>query len=313
MPGVSVRLQDDLRKSVCFLGVQEGDPKDNKILCLGTAFLVFYKDIHYMVTAKHVAEGLGDDPFLVRLNKADGSSTNIGFDLTIDPFVWRTHPNQTVDLAAMAFPYGFHQAGFDCLYVPEWMFATRENTIGIETDQAMRGIDIGDFCYTIGLFRRVSGNKRNLPVVHFGTIAMIPSDEELIPVRGRPPQNELKLVEAYLVESQALEGLSGSPVFVRLPTALASQSYNNRQGDSFHPLAFRMDPLLLGVWQSSWDAPATDILTAGRGMRVPLGMGVVVPIQKLIELFETDDACAEREKIANNKKLHEASIEDGST
>jgi hypothetical protein len=224
MPGVSVRLQDDLRKSVCFLGVPTGDSKDNDILCRGTAFLVYYKDVHYMVTAKHVAEGLGDRPFLVRLNKADGSSTNIRFDLTERAFVWQTHNNQTVDLAAMAFPGGFNRAGFDCLYIPEWMFATTENVRGTETDQDIRGVGIGDFCYTIGLFRLVSGKKRNLPVVHFGTVAMMPSDDELIPVRGLPPERELKMVEAYLVESQALEGLSGSPVFVRLPTALGTHS-----------------------------------------------------------------------------------------
>jgi hypothetical protein len=43
-------------------------------------------------------------------------------------------------------------------------------------------LGVGDFTYTIGLFRLMSGERRNLPIVHFGTVAMVPGDEK-IPVR----------------------------------------------------------------------------------------------------------------------------------
>jgi hypothetical protein len=74
----------------------------------------------------------------------------------------------------------------------------------------------GSFTYTVGLFRLMSGEKRNLPVCHFGTIAVLPGDEK-IPVKDwrDPEKKRLIFVEGYLVETHSLSGLSGSPVFVR--------------------------------------------------------------------------------------------------
>jgi hypothetical protein len=82
------------------------------------------------------------------------------------------------------------------------------------------GVGIGDFCYTVGLFRVLSGNKQNLPVVHFGTIArpIYGPDEEPIPIKDwRDPDGKKTIqANAYLIESQSLSGLSGAPVFVRV-------------------------------------------------------------------------------------------------
>src|SRR5437764_14482248 len=81
-------------------------------------------------------------------------------------------------------------------------------------------VGIGDLTYTVGLFRLLSGNKRNLPIVHSGIVSMMPSDER-IPVRDwRPPHGRI-FVEGYLVETGSLEGLSGSPVFMH-PTITVS-------------------------------------------------------------------------------------------
>lgn len=77
-------------------------------------------------------------------------------------------------------------------------------------------IGVGNFTYTIGLFRLLSGEKRNLPVCHFGTIAMLPGDERIPVTDWTDPDGRRRiLVEGYLVKSQSLNGLSGSPVFVR--------------------------------------------------------------------------------------------------
>ena len=35
-------------------------------------------------------------------------------------------------------------------------------------------IDVGDLCYTVGLFRFIFGKKTNLPLVHSGNIALFP-------------------------------------------------------------------------------------------------------------------------------------------
>jgi hypothetical protein len=101
------------------------------------------------------------------------------------------------------------------------------------------GIGIGELTYTIGLFRLMSGAMRNLPVVHFGSIAMVP--DERIPVQDWRDRNKTFEVEGYLVETQGLEGLSGSPVFVRQSVIrpLVSTQFMNEHPESLDYLFFR--------------------------------------------------------------------------
>jgi len=59
------------------------------INCIGTGFLVQFNHVGYLVTARHVAEELGGDPFLVDLNsknrdgvnKIAGDEVDLGEDL----------------------------------------------------------------------------------------------------------------------------------------------------------------------------------------------------------------------------------------
>jgi hypothetical protein len=96
-----------------------------------------------------------------------------------------------------------------------------------------------------------------------------------------------------LVETQGLEGLSGSPVFVRqsvirplVPPRLISEHPESL--DQFFFRAPRDSVLLLGLWQASWDAPAGQVLAAGREKRVPVGMGIVVPAAKIKETLDLE-------------------------
>ncbi|HEX3677584.1 MAG TPA: hypothetical protein VHU79_09375, partial [Sphingomicrobium sp.] len=63
-------LAEDIRRCVVFIG--HGD-EDHFRSC-GTAFLLGYKGSLYLITARHVAQALGDDPFAFRINKTDGTS-----------------------------------------------------------------------------------------------------------------------------------------------------------------------------------------------------------------------------------------------
>src|SRR5262249_24705259 len=136
-----------------------------------TGFLMLYDDFPHLVTARHIAKFAANDPFLVRLNRVDGGADNI----PIDGANWRYHPNDsTVDVAVIPFDVR-KESGHECFYIPENELMTPER---LERER----IGIGDFCYTVGLFRLLAGQKRNLPVVHFGTIARMPEGEK-IPVR----------------------------------------------------------------------------------------------------------------------------------
>jgi hypothetical protein len=69
-------------------------------------------------------------------------------------------------------------------------------------------------------------------------------------------------------------------------------------GEKVDVLLPRKDIGLLGVWQGAWDAPPDEAHAKiiGSNVRVPIGMGVVVPCSKILEILEMPDAKEDREK-----------------
>jgi hypothetical protein len=303
-PGFYVRIADDLRKTVVFFGFEDITPGKGGINCVGTGFLVQYDGLGHLVTAKHLAKQLGNDPFLIRINKHDGTSEN----LHADGAKWAEHPDPLVDVAAI--PFNISQSrGHQAIYLPSSMMLTNE---ALATDP----IHVGDLTYTIGLFRYMSGERRNLPVVHFGSIALMPSDEK-IPIRDwrDPDGKRIIKVEGYLVETQAMPGLSGSPVFARAtvsmsripPQVLVDPRFP--MTEAMFALSPRADVRLLGMWQSSWDAPPDEVMAiqAGKAVRVPVGMGIVVSAQRIEEtLLQLKDF----QDMVKTKRAEEAATPD---
>jgi hypothetical protein len=70
---------------------------------------------------------------------------------------------------------------------------------------AHHDLGVGDEVFITGLFTKVTETTKNIPIVRTGTVAMMPGEE--IPFGNN-------LIEAYLIESRSIGGLSGSPVFV---------------------------------------------------------------------------------------------------
>lgn len=318
-PGFYMRIDEDLRKSVVFLGIADDTPGNGGIHCCGTGFLIGYDTVGYLVTAKHVAQQLNGIPFLVRVNKKDHTSENIH----ADNVNWFFHPDPSVDVAVIQFHFSRTKTDYDVLYFPDSVLAVGDQ-IQRDAVKAHGTIGIGDLTYTIGLFRLMSGEKRNLPIVHLGSIAMVPQDEK-IPVKDWNNPDKRIFVEGYLVETQAIQGLSGSPVFVRrtltmpsVPITMLPNLTTQQQIDFFNnsyvsaPQTFVH---LLGIWQSSWDAPPDEIMAvqSGRNVRVPVGIGIVVPAQKIIETLELEELVDMRKKIKEtreNKAVLEAATTD---
>src|SRR5258708_5720460 len=71
-----VRIADDLRKSVVFFGFPDSAPNTGGIACVGTGFLLSYDGFGHLVTAKHLAHGLADNPFILRINRRKGAAEN---------------------------------------------------------------------------------------------------------------------------------------------------------------------------------------------------------------------------------------------
>lgn len=283
-----MRVDRDIRKTVVFFGYEAG-PEKGGIDCIGTGFLQVFEGEGYLVTAKHITDELGDMPFLIRVNRKDGTSEN----LHADGVRWIGHPDPTVDVAVI--PFNLTQRPlYDIKYLPQKMLALDELV-----HHQVEAIGTGDFAYTVGLWRLMSGTQRNLPVVHTGSIAMI-AGEEKIPVQDwrDPDRRKTLYVDGHLVESSNLSGLSGSPVFVRQTTLIP-------YGSRGIALAGKLEPFLFGLWQSSWDAPPGQVLgfEVGKNVRVPVGMGVVVPAQKIVDTLNQPELVEMRKQV---KQFREA-------
>lgn len=297
--GFHVRLAEDLRKCVVFIGYPDSTPGRGGITCIGTGFLIGYEGLGHLVTAKHIALDLGRDPFLIRLNKHNGTSQNV----TADQVEWHHHPDPTVDVSVVSLHIG-QPSPYDATYLESEFLLLSPEQVEIEN------IGVGNYTYTIGLFRLLSGEKRNMPVCHSGMIAMVPSDEK-IPVRDwtDPERNRRIFVEGYLVEAQSLSGLSGSPVFVRPEhiidiSKLYTKSDANptlRRDEVATHVGCRTQLRLLGLWQGAWEAPPDEVRAVQQGVppgvQVPVGMGVVVPCNRIKEALDLPALKEKREKI----------------
>ncbi len=282
-PEINVRISEDLRKCVAFIGVEDDTPGGAGIRCVGTCFFAAYDKCRYLVTVKHVVLSIADAPYRLRLNRTDGLSGNL--DIEVGDVRWLSHPDPDVDLAVAPFQYDLNALGNDIRYLAGFE--------GIPPGFA--GFDCGDFTYTIGLFRLLFGKKRNLPVVHSGNIALLPSDEK-ISVRDWENPDKTRHVEGYLVQSESIEGLSGAPSFARPHIEFSDMPTAGGPRAVLLPLR---DLGFLGVWQGAWDARADEarVASVGREMRVPVGMGIVIPAYKLKEIFEMPELKQDRERL----------------
>ena len=149
----------------------------------------------------------------------------------------------------------------------------------------------GDTISLVGLFRLHAGSKRNVPIVHTGHIASVPDPNEKIPLTDRNGRSIE--VASYLIEAQTLDGLSGSPVLYYERT---------KQGTNVR---------VLGIYQGSWDGEPGKIFAEDRNfvddrIRVPVGMGLVVPGERIIELVRNHPSIQEERKRQREARLKHA-------
>jgi hypothetical protein len=270
-----MRVAQDLLNSVTFISTGAPDELSHQ----ATAFLLDHNSALYLVTAKHVAERLSDLPFYVRFNLASGSSKllPIDFETSEEPlFQWFPHAEPSVDLAILPFPFDIGSQGVVAV-------ALRSDAL-VERKNPMADAGCGDMCHVIGLFTPRPGRTRNIAVLHTGHIAAMSDGKELIETDDHGKKLQL---EGYLVEASNLSGLSGAPVFVR--GGLELNVPIEETGETRTITAPTPELKLLGVWAGSWDRPINQFST-----RAPVGIGVVTPAYRLLELLESDAVAKNR-------------------
>lgn len=285
-----MRLYDDIRKVVVFLGFRSTDAKGNPALRFGgTGFFVAHPIdpsvpnslASYLVTARHVAENMAG-PFAVGMIDAHGVSDT----LDIDVAHWTYHPDPNVDVAVVDLARNDNA----WLVFPTFGFADNNGTAVSST------FGVGDLVYIVGLYRLFPGGAKISPIVHTGHVAMTPDED--IPARNRQT-DEIVGTRGYLIEAQTLEGLSGSPVFLRRTNITGISSGAGKV------VAYSDDVYLLGLWQGAWDGIAGDVLSerVGSNMRVPVGMGITIPSRRILETLQQPNL--EKERAQRFKKAQE--------
>ena len=289
--GINVKISEDAKGCVVFFGVPIGN---DAIDYGGTGFLVRITDgelgFGYLVTCRHLAKALQDfGDFFIRMNTKNGGCESV----PVESIDWRYSADATVDIAVASVHFNLRK--FDHFY-----FTIESNWLPSSQ------VCCGDLINIIGLFRLHYGSKRNLPIVHTGNIAMLSDPNERVPLHDEMTGKTVQC-EAYMIEAQTLKGLSGSPVFVHETVALESFT---KLTDGRRPGAFGAVKLL-GLYSGAWDGEPGKILEADRnlrgGLRVPVGMGTVVPAEKIMELIMGDQKLkSHRKKVVDEHKAERA-------
>jgi hypothetical protein len=274
-------VEDYVRKCVLFLGNKDEETK--KFHPRATAFVVsIYEDglgFRYVVTAEHAIHGFsraGLDIY-IRSNLAEGG---VREDSWADARWW-SHPDKgSTDVAI---------ASID--FLPSEEFRSIVLRTDVADGQAMaatqslmneRRIGLGDEIFMVGLFRSHYGEQRNIPIVRTGNLAMLQGEPVFTKYCG--------YTQAHLVEARSISGLSGSPVFIHVPI------FDPRPG-TFTQF------FLLGLMHGHFDVASinedTVVGSEAEGKRgINTGIGVVIPVEKILETIYQPELVQLRKKQA---------------
>lgn len=107
----------------------------------------------------------------------------------------------------------------------------------------------------------------------------------------------------------SLAGLSGSPIFVRPTFGMRGVELN--EGREASALLTNEQVYLIGVWQGAWNGDPDDVLRHEAGdWTVPVGIGVVTPIDKLVAILESPEVVEERSRILDALRARDAAKPD---
>jgi len=282
-------IAEEVSKSVVFIGEHE----DGVFRPRGTAFLVLayqrrIPDVAfpYLVTAAHVLAGMDGRGAAIHccLNRRDGSSmvTPLGSKK------WFVHPDEpeTTDVAVLPFWVDLDVLDHD--YLPLFNLADRAPRAG-----GLNLLSLGARVFAVGLFKPGQGNERNIPIVRIGNIAAMPPDL----VRTRHAGE----LDAYLVELRSTVGLSGSPVFVNPP---------HERGVRTSEEGLWSEHVFVGLLHGHLNAPDLGERRATDGDAPPAferdtGIGVVVPVWKIVETLYQPDSLAQMRAVSSSRRNRE--------
>jgi hypothetical protein len=263
----NMRIPDEVRKCVVFFGFEKVSNVGVKTITYGgTGFIVGMASPRipntgflFLVTAKHVVQALQGRDFYIGVNDKKGNAAH--FRGTRD-FKWFFHPSDNAADVAIA-AIGLDMQVCDYLPIPITMCLS-------EPERKQRGIGTGNEVFITGLFVHYSGQSQNMPIIRTGNIAMIPD--------GRIPVKGFGNMEAYLIESRSIGGLSGSPIFVPIV-----------QPGTPPQAALYLMGLIQGHWDVGQDYITDAVSSDASGVRagVNVGIAIATPASKVLEILNS--------------------------
>ena len=257
------KIADQTKSLVAFLYNSDADARDGPTP-LGTSFFVsmvcselageqLEKEVtlNYLVTAKHVIEGLPEIWARVNLIEPHGGGNKLAVYRTVQAD-WVLSPSSDVALllwrpdAELVRYRAFPLAGFATMDL-------------LETYDIAEGTQV----FFTGLFLNQRGTRQNTPITRHGHIALL--CEEEIDLPGGPQK-------AYLVEAQVFPGNSGAPVMTR-------QTHIDGSGV--------IEVRLLGIMVASYNelhpvqGASAELFTVENQ-----GIAVVVPCDEILKVHE---------------------------
>jgi hypothetical protein len=221
----------------------------------------------YAVSNSHVVGEPGKSP-VVRLNTQKG-------DLDIIPLKeedWIHHPGgDDVAICPIVLSpeiYKYKVIG--------------QNILLTESLMSEYSIGIGDDVFMVGRLITHQGKQRNMPVLRFGNIAMMPME----PIKQRERGGFEQI--SFLVEARSVGGFSGSPVFVYMQSLIQRPDFPNFESVGF-------GPWLLGIDWGHIDFFSRVPEALGKPFNA--GMTAVVPAWKLNEFVNSEELVLMRKKI----------------
>jgi hypothetical protein len=272
-----------------------------------TAFFVTYiQKQHFwrfVVTAEHVVSGLlslGQKIF-IRVNLVNGDVVEMQV-----PGRWVCYSNEgnSSDVAVHPFPTE-NTVTLDNGRIVELdiLSVALNGPMGIAaTPEVMRErqIGVGEEIFIIGLFRSHYGKQQNVPIVRTGNIAAMTGEPIMTVFCG--------YIDAYLIEARSVGGLSGSPVFVHPP-------HFRRINGRIQEETGRPEMQLLGLMHGHFDVSdlnADVVVDSERKATTGIhtGIGVVIPVEKIIATVEDPDLVSERERMIEKLRQESGVVPD---
>jgi hypothetical protein len=280
-----LNIPDEIRKCVVFLGYK----RQGQFRAAATGFAVAQEEqgmrLGFLVTAQHVVGGLvakGDDIW-IRTNLKSGLCE----EQLVPANVWHFHPNSPrgSDVAAtMVNEWGESDVHALPINGPQGVVASKEVMNSLQ-------IGLGAEIAIIGLFGSHFGVGHNVPIVRAGNIAAF-QDE---PIKTKYCGD----IDAHLIEARSIGGLSGSPVFLTLPAVRFLRIETGVVGHHRMQTTFTSGQgiFLLGLVHGHFDVPNLNEEApegAGTVAGVNSGIGVVVPVEKILETINEPGWAEER-------------------